>query len=190
MSDLLPSNASSQERAIADATERVGNVPATVRNVWNADTCPSDLLAWLAWAFSVDEWDPNWTDDQKRGAIKYSIGVHRHKGTIGAVRKALAAIGVDAVVQEWFNQVPAGDPYTFRIMISADQIGAQQSALQGILAVLERTKNLRSHMDKVQVIAKTQAGPTVAAVTGLGSNIRVTNYVWAPTIFNETNICF
>jgi phage tail P2-like protein len=190
MSDLLPANATGGERALSLAAERAGSVPVRVRDVWDPDTCPANLLAWLAWAFSVDEWDAAWTDEQKRDTIRRSIVVHRYKGTIGAVREALAALGVDAQVQEWFNQVPEGNPYTFKVLLQADQVGISKDAIKSLFAVIERTKNLRSHLDDVQVIAKTQAGPYLAAVTGLGSDIRVTNYVWATVVFNETAICF
>lgn len=189
MSDLLPANTTAQERAIDDTAARLGQVPVVVREMWNPDTCPPNLLAWLAWAFSVDEWDPAWSDDQKRAVIKASIEVHKYKGTIGAVREALAALFVDARVQEWFNQVPEGDPYTFRVLLEADQVGIEQDAMASLLAVIERTKNLRSHLDRIDVSIRSGAGPAVAACAGLGSEISITNYVWSPVIFNETTIC-
>ena len=88
MSDLLPINATPAERAISLAIERHAQVPIRVREMWNPDSCPENLLAWMAWAFGVDEWDVNWTDIQKRSVIKRSVVVHRYKGTIGAVRDA------------------------------------------------------------------------------------------------------
>lgn len=187
MFDLLPPNATAQERAITLAIAR--DVPVPVRDVCNADKCQADLLPWLAWAFSVDEWDASWSDAQKRAVIKNSAEIHRHKGTIGAVKEALSAIGVQAEVQEWFNQMPEGEPYTFKVMLGSSSDGVAQSALKKLFSVINSAKNLRSHMDKVQVVAKTQTGPAVAAVTGLGSNIRVTNFQWATTVFNETTIC-
>lgn len=187
MSDLLPPNATAPERAISNAIDR--DVATPIRAVWDADNCPASVLAWLAWAFSVDEWDSTWTDAQKRAYIKRSIEVQKYKGTIGAVRDALASLGVQARVQEWFNQIPEGNPYTFKVLLTADQIGIGQQAINSLFAVIERTKNLRSHMGNVEITAKTLAGPTVAAVAGLGSDIRVTNYVWATAVFNETTIC-
>lgn len=192
MSDthLLPANASDGERAVSLAIERHADLPVPVRDVWNPATCPANLLAWLAWAYSVDEWDSNWSEAQKRQIIQASLDVHRHKGTIGAVKEALAALFYDARIQEWFNQLPEGNPYTFKVLLGTDQVGISQQAVQALFSVIERTKNLRSHLDEVRIIAKTTAGPQVAAVTGLGSDIRVTNYVWATVVFNETTICF
>ena len=52
---LLPHNASPQERAIEAATARLADVPVPLRDLWNPETCPAELLPWLAWAFGVDE---------------------------------------------------------------------------------------------------------------------------------------
>lgn len=165
---LLPPNATAQEVALSEAVARVGDVPVIVREVWNADTCPADLLPWLARAVSVDVWDANWSSDQKRATIRSSLTVHREKGTIGAVRKAMAALGFDARVQEWFNQSPPGPEYTYRLILEADQIGFSKLDVELLLEVIEQTKNLRSHLTEIAPIVRTLAGPTVAAVIMLG----------------------
>ncbi|CAG2144408.1 hypothetical protein LMG31506_02999 [Cupriavidus yeoncheonensis] len=177
MSDLLPPNATPQERALALAAARISDVPMRVRESWNPDSCPASILPWLAWAYSVDEWDVSWSDDQKRASIKRAVAVHRYKGTIGAVRDALAAIGVSIQVQEWFNQVPAGAPYTYKLLLDVDQIGIEQATLQKVLRVVDSSKNLRSHMDLVLPSIRTRSQINVAGANGLGSETAVTNGV-------------
>lgn len=167
----------------------MSNVATPLRTLWNPDTCPPELLAWLAWAFSVDEWNTGWTDAQKREFIRRSLEVHRYKGTIGAVRDALGALFFDARVQEWFAQVPAGPEYTFRVLLQADQVGISQEALSGLISVIERTKNLRSHLTEVEVIARSVAGPRMVVAAGMGNEINVTNYVQAILMFSETTVC-
>jgi len=108
MSSLLPINSTQLERAVVFAGARVSDLSVITREIWNPESCPSDLLPWLAWAWSVDAWQNDWSERQKRDTIKQAIAVQRVKGTIGAVRQALAALGVPARVQEWFNQSPAG----------------------------------------------------------------------------------
>lgn len=54
-------------------------MPVPIRETWSPDTCPPNLLAWLAWAFSVDQWGNNWTDAQKRELIKRSVEIYRTK---------------------------------------------------------------------------------------------------------------
>lgn len=185
MSDLLPINATDQERALSNAAARIGNVPTPLRDVWNPDTCPPELLAWLAWAFSVDQWDTNWTEAQQREFIKRSVEIHRYKGTIGAVQDALRALGVQAAVQEWFNQAPPGDPYTFRINLEADQVGVTEAAATALFAVVERTKNLRSHLTEVQLAVRSVDNSFMAAAAGIGHEISLTGFQWSATVVNE-----
>jgi len=183
--DLLPQNATVQERALSEAVARVGSVATPLRDVWNPDTCPPQLLAWLAWAFSVDQWDSAWTEAQQREFIKRSVEIHRYKGTIGAVQDALGALGVQAAVQEWFNQAPPGAPYTFRIHLEADQVGVTEAAAGALFAVVERTKNLRSHLTEVELSVRSVDNSFVAAAAGIGHEISLTGFQWSTTVVNE-----
>lgn len=92
MSELLPHNSTALERAIVKTGASLSELPLPARHVRNPATCPVALLPFLAWELSVDEWDPAWGEDVKRAVIAASIDIHRHKGTRGAVRRALAAI--------------------------------------------------------------------------------------------------
>lgn len=91
---LLPPNAAALERALEAATARIGAVPVPVDRTWDPETCPAALLPWLAWALSVDEWDGDWTEERQRDAIAASIAIHRRKGTIWAMRRALQVAGL------------------------------------------------------------------------------------------------
>lgn len=173
MSELLPPNATAQERALSGAVERIGAVPAAVRQAWNADTSPAAMLPWLAWAFSVDTWDQNWSDAQKRGVIKQSVQVHKHKGTIGAVRDAVNAVGIGAQVVEWHKQIPVGDPYTFKLKLQADQYPVTMATIQNLLTIVSNTKNLRSHLSIVELGATTTEELNLACATVTGFQITV-----------------
>ena len=174
MSDvLLPGNATAQELAIEQTTSRVGEIAVPVRDVWNPDAAPSQTLPWLAWAFSVDEWQTSWTDQQKRDAIKASVAIHRQKGTIGALRKALAALDYSAQVQEWFAQIPSAPPYTFRLLLEADQTGWTLVELNNLIAVVESVKNLRSHLAEVAPSARSTSVLTAASVALTGNEITI-----------------
>lgn len=189
MSDLLPWNATLQERALSEAVARVGAVQVPVRDVWNADVCPPNLLPWLAWSFSVDQWDNSWTDAQKRAAIKASVPVHRYKGTVGAVQEALAALSFSARVQEWFAQSPPGPAYTFRLLLEVGQIGIPRISFAGLIDIIDRTKSLRSHLSDVQLVVSSSAGPYLAGAASVGSEIVLTNYEYsaAQPDFSLTN---
>lgn len=173
MSDLLPPNATKPERSLAETVARISALPVPVRDVWNPDTCPAALLPWLAWAFSVDQWDSGWSDAQKRDTIRTAVAVQRYKGTIGAVRESIAALGVSAQVQEWFAQSPEGAPYTFRLLLDANQVGIPQALLSKLLDVVESAKNLRSHLDTVTPGVTSEARLVVGAVAQAGHEITV-----------------
>lgn len=174
MSDvLLPHNATPQELALEGATARLSDVPVAVADVWNPDTCPEALLPWLAWAFSADEWSSAWEVTQKRQAVKQSVEVHRHKGTVGAVKTAMTALGIEVQLQEWFAQTPAGDPYTFRLIIDAQQYPVDQAALTKLLAVVYGSKNLRSHISEIAPGATSNGTLYLASGTCLGNEITV-----------------
>lgn len=185
MSDLLPHNATEQERALEETISRISDVPVVVREVWNPDTCPSNVLPWLAWAFSVDDWDTNWTDEQKRRVIKESVYSQRIKGTIGAVTRQLAALGYQIQILEWFQQNPVGTPYTFDVYVTANQYPMTQADFQKILQVIDTNKNLRSHLDETQLIVKSVGNTTVGVVCGTGNEINLTNYTRFVGILND-----
>lgn len=170
---LLPPNATPQELALEGATSRVVAVPSPVRDVWDADAAPDALLPWLAWAYSVDEWDAGWSPAQRREAIRRSVEVHRYKGTIGAVRTALAALGFDVVIQEWFNQSPVADPYTFTISLTTSQTGVNAAAIARILSVVNSTKNLRSHLTKIRPTVVSRSEVYTAGAPGIGTDVTV-----------------
>ncbi len=174
MSDLLPKNSTTLEIAAAE-TINLSAIEVPISDVWSPDSCRAEILPWLAWALSVDEWDVAWTDQQKRGAIKASCQVHQHKGTIGAVKSALESVGFSVGVQEWFNQIPLGSPHTFKLLIAVDQVGYDIGGLKKLERVVASSKNLRSHITSIDITAKSPANLIVAAAVGTGSEV-VVNY--------------
>lgn len=173
MSNLLPANATPLERALAETRTAAPDLSETIRTLWNPETCPLELLPWLAWALSVDEWSSDWSERQKRDTVKIAHAVHRIKGTIGAVTRGLGALGFPARVQEWFNQTPAGAPYTFRLLLDVDQTPLTRSSQQKALEVVTSTKNLRSHLEAALITVSTRATLHSAAVAGVGADLGV-----------------
>lgn len=187
MSELLPPSSTPLERALADTVSKVSTLPTPARDLWNPDTCPVELLPWLAWAFSLDDWDVTWTESQQRTAVKASYSVHRYKGTIGSVKDALQALGLGVQVQEWFNQIPAGDPYTYKLLLEVNQYGVSLAQLETIQAVVENAKNLRSHMTTLDMTLTSIAGPMVAVAGSTGNEITVA-FGAEPLVINEMAI--
>ncbi|KSW24442.1 phage tail protein I [Pseudomonas citronellolis] len=186
MTSLLPINATALERAAEAFGVRATDIPVLVRALWNPETCPLNLLPWLAWAWSVDSWSDDWSESQKRDTVKQALAVQRIKGTVGAVRRALGALGLPVRVQEWFNQTPTGQPYTFRLLLDVDQGALTKVDLAKVLEVVANTKNLRSQLETVLLTVTSQAELSVAVVTTLGSDLSVSNYQPPRLVINES----
>lgn len=148
---LLPPSATEQERDISlVAGARIESVEVPLRDLWDPQTCPVDLLPWLAWTFSVDRWKSAWTEQQKRDTIAASIAVHRYKGSVASVRKAVEALGTVLVLREWFEY--GGDPYTARIEaytmdVAEDGTGINPEIIEDLLNIIEYTAPVRVHFD-------------------------------------------
>ncbi len=110
---LLPPNATDQEIALSMATGRISAIPVPTRDMWNPDTCPSDKLAWLAWAFGVDEWSDAWAIENKRATIRDAVLVQSRKGSVWSVIRAIenAGYGVVTLTEGLFGNIRDG---TFR----------------------------------------------------------------------------
>ncbi|EWC40202.1 phage tail protein I [Stutzerimonas stutzeri] len=173
MSELLPPNSIQLERIAAQVGVHATDLPVIIRDLWNPETCPINLLPWLAWAWSVDEWSDAWSERQRRDTVKQALAVQRIKGTIGAVTRGLGALGLPVRVQEWFAQAPAGAPYTFRLLLDVDQMPLTQASLQKVLQVVESTKNLRSQLETALLSATSRSTPYVAVVASVGIDVTV-----------------
>jgi len=101
---LLPSNSTPFERSMEGAMSRLSNVPVPLRTVYNVDQCPANLLPWLAQTMQVGQWNTDWPESVKRAVIAGSVGVHKRKGTIAAIREFFASIGFgDITIDEGRN---------------------------------------------------------------------------------------
>lgn len=182
---LLPHNSTALERALGQVGAHATDLPVILRSLWNPETCPLNLLPWLAWAWSVDDWDDAWTERQKRDTVAQALAVQRIKGTTGAVKRALGALGMPVRIQEWFNQTPAGAPYTFRLLLDVDQSPLTKADLGRLLDVVNSTKNLRSHLETVLLTVSSLATTRIAVVACLGHDICLGGFEAPRLILNE-----
>lgn len=87
LSQVLPNNATTYERAMAAQVERLLALDVPIADLWNPQKCPVDLLPYLAWALSVDIWKTDWPEFKKRAVIAEAVKLHRLKGTETALRR-------------------------------------------------------------------------------------------------------
>lgn len=96
---LLPPNSTPFERAESLTSAARYPLPyEIVRHAVDPWKCPSHLLPWLAWSWSVDLWNDKWSDERKRQVIARAIELHRLKGTPAGLRRHVKL--VDAEVKQ------------------------------------------------------------------------------------------
>lgn len=156
---LLPPNATGLELAL-EAGVRAGSVTTPVDQIDVAETCPVELLPWLAWGLSVDSWDGNWSDADKREVVGNSLAFHRLKGTRLSVETVLARFDKLAKLVEWHEAEPRRAPHTFEIVLplvldNGTAPGGNRSTAafaEAIIREVSRVKPLREHFTLVHAL--------------------------------------
>lgn len=154
---LLPPNATRMERTRADVAAQLARLPVRIGDLKNPDTCPADWLPWLAWERSVDVWNPDWPEAQKRAAIRASLAIHKRKGTAGAVKLALATLDWHAVLVEWHQARPPAPAYTFAVEVTLDHRGFGAHLYDDVERLVLASKNARSHLTRISVVHRQRA---------------------------------
>lgn len=123
---LLPPDSTSGERALEQVMGHISDEPIDIRTVKNFDICPAEVIPALAWEMGVTYWEEGWTEEQKRSALKNAAAVNKVRGTPGAVKRALAAVGRDIQLVSWHQDEPKADPYTFRLIITGENVTPEE----------------------------------------------------------------
>lgn len=172
---LLPRNASAIENAVAIASSPLGEVSVPLRQLWDPETCPIELLPYLAWAFSVDRWSSDWPEKTKRDVIKKAYFIHRHKGTISALRRVVEPLGFLINVIEWWK---IGEtPGTFRLEVGVLDSGIDNEMYKELERLIADAKPCSRHLTGL-VISLNISGPTyIGAANYLGDELTVYPYL-------------
>ncbi|WP_419236064.1 phage tail protein I [Serratia fonticola] len=174
-SRLLPVGSSPLEVAAARACAEVVRVPVPLRELWNPSTCPANLLPYLAWAFSVDRWDERWPVETKRNVVRNAHFVHRHKGTISALRRAVEPLGYLIQVREWWqlNETPG----TFRLVVGVLETGITEAMYRELERLIADAKPASRHLTGLTISLSTSGSAYVAACSYSGDELTVYPYM-------------
>lgn len=115
-----------------------------LNNFWNPLKCREDLLPYLASQLGVTNWDNTWGITQKRQVCLNAILVSKHKGTVGALKRALASLGFSTEVIEWFNN--NGTPMTAEVILHETDVIYNQQQYTVIYEVISDVKRLAVHI--------------------------------------------
>lgn len=176
MTSILPANLAELERDIDAALDRLGDIKVDTATLWNPWTCPPQVLPFLAWALSVDQWRSAWSEQQKRRMVAQSLDLHRIKGTRRALDLAVAGFGLQVKITEWFDAVPEMPRGTFRVDIySTDQSVSEELGAE-LLRAVEGAKRKSQHLAGFSLNLQSHASARLGVGGLLGETVRVYPY--------------
>lgn len=135
------------------------------------DELSSQELDHIAWQFDSKVWRDNWPLHLKRSVIRTIISEKSKKGTLSSVRKAVESLGSAVVIREWWQTSPQGDPHTFTVTLSVNEIPGQVSAQTqaDLILRIDDVKPVRSHYT-LSVATQANGG------LNLSNGVRVATY--------------
>ncbi|KAB7672830.1 phage tail protein I [Plesiomonas shigelloides] len=178
MKRLLPPNATEIERNLADICADAVDLPVErLREINDPYKCSVERLPSLAAERSVDRWDENWSEQAKRKVIANSPFVHKHKGTIGAVRRVVEPLGYLLRVREWWEETPEGVPGTFKLDIGVTDSGITEATYHELERLIDDAKPLTRHVIGLSISIATQGRINTAAACYSGEIMTVYPYL-------------
>lgn len=172
---LLPTGSTALEKALEQVAFALTDLPTPIRDVWSPATCPIALLPWLAWGLSIDLWDSNWSEAQKRAAVADAIAFQRRKGTPASLRVVLDRFDPLIGLVEWFEDRGNLDPYTFRLELPTlleSTVTFDENMVAQILRDIAQVKPVRAHMSAVFRL-RAEARAWILSAAQLGGMTRV-----------------
>ena len=139
------------EVAAAKACAEIEKTPVSIRELWNPDTCPANLLPWLACGvFGSTGGMKSGRKRQKRAVIRDAYFIHCHKGTVGAIRRVVEPLGYLINVTEWWeNNDPPG---TFRLDIGVLESGITEEMYLEMERLIADAKPASRHLIGLNII--------------------------------------
>ena len=172
--NLLPPNSTSFEKKIIQTTSKLTDLNADLSSLIRVDDAPSDFLSILAWQFSVDRWQDDWSDDVKRAQIKNSIKVHTYKGTNFALRSIVESFGYSLTVHEWWQETPMNVPGTFQITVETNGKALTEKGYKTLVELLHDAKPLTRELKGIEINVINVEGETnIAAAMYCGEDITI-----------------
>ncbi|WP_455871629.1 phage tail protein I [Serratia proteamaculans] len=152
MNSVLPPGSSVLERRAAEACSVGMDLNVPLRDLWNPEKCPVKFLPYLAWAFSVDRWDEDWPEAEKRKAVSDAFYIHRRKGTVAAIRRVIENMGYSMSIAEWWEVAdPAG---TFRLTIDVNDVGITEEIVNELERLIGEAKSASRHIAQLSISTK------------------------------------
>lgn len=179
MSELLPPSATQLERRFATVGAAISDIPVPLATLMNPDTIRLDLLPWLAWHLGIDAWENTWPEAQRRDVVRNAIQFARQKGTIAAVRRAIAPIGELIEVIEWWQETPPARRGTFRMRVGVLDSGITETMHVELERLINGAKPVSRHLMALDIVLVSRGPVHVGAISYDGDSVTVYPYLAA-----------
>ena len=144
MFKLLPPNSTKLEKNIEQLGEKISILPVPFIDLHRIDLCPVSHLPWLAWEHRVEYWQPDWTEQDKRTAIRESESFNARRGTRSSIESLLSTVVTNFQLKAWHEFYPPQKPFTFVVIISTQYMISVEQLLQ-IHTAIDATKSARDN---------------------------------------------
>lgn len=179
-SSLLPSNRTPLEQALAQLSTGDLGLANVLRQMHLIDTCPAELLPWLAIQRSVDRWDPEWSEPIKRKVVTDSFEVHKRKGTVGALRRVVEPFAEIIDITEWHQLEPMGAPGTFSMSLALFDSGLSDTAIAELERMINDTKPVSRHLVGLSITYSPNGTYYIGAGISSGDEVTISSpELWA-----------
>lgn len=171
MNSLLPTGSSLLERRLASSCSGISDLQTPLRELWNPARCPIEFLPYLAWAFSVDRWDESWSEEEKRQTVIHAFYIHRHKGTVAAMRRVIENLGYAMILREWWQEGDAAG--TFRLEIDVGEVGINAAMVNELERLIGDARPVSRHIAQLAISAVTAGVAYLKAASFTGDIVTV-----------------
>ena len=142
---------------------------------------PLPWLPYLAEERSVDEFDSSWPEERQRAVTKASRSVHQIKGTRPSLDRAMAPMGYQTKVVEWFEVQPRRQANTFRLSITIDQDREWYGHdMKTMIRAANKAKNAHTKLEAIET--RRNMPPAVVYVGGLTKRAEIIRIGQLPDI--------
>lgn len=112
---------------------------------------PEKMLNLLAVELRAPYYDDKLPIEQRRIIVKNSLLWNERAGTPYAVEELISAVFGTGKIMEWFEY--GGTPYYFRIQTETQ---ITEESMKNFQEVMKRVKNVRSHMEAIEITRRYQ----------------------------------
>jgi phage tail P2-like protein len=119
---LLPANSSALERALDLGFGRLlDRIDPPFPDLMNPAETPLAFLPYLGADRGVSEWSSEAGEAEKRLTVELAWPTARQAGTRKALENAAKGLQLRPEVRAWYEQTPAGQPYSFSVRAFTEQ---------------------------------------------------------------------